>query len=139
MPFNLAANIRYFREQNNWTQQYVADALNVSRSMIAKWENQSAQPDLHMLIKLSELFEISLDQLIGRSITKEHVLREIERIYSLEEEVSQQDENIIQLIDFIIRNKQLNERFRELARMPVKKQRIVLNMLEKLISDLNKI
>lgn len=106
MPFNLAANIRYFREQNNWTQQYVADALNVSRSMIAKWENQSAQPDLHMLIKLSELFEISLDQLIGRSITKEHVLREIERIYSLEEEVSQQDENIIQLIDFIIRNKQ---------------------------------
>lgn len=139
MPFNLAANIRYFREQNNWTQQYVADALNVSRSMIAKWENQSAQPDLHMLIKLSELFEISLDQLIGRSITKEHVLREIERIYSLEEEVSQQDENIIQLIDFIIRNKQLNERFRELARMPVKKRRIVLNMLEKLISDLNKI
>ena len=139
MPFNLAANIRYFREQNNWTQQYVADALNVSRSMIAKWENQSAQPDLHMLIKLSELFEISLDQLIGRSITKEHVLREIELIYSLEEEVSQQDENIIQLIDFIIRNKQFNERFRELARMPVKKQRIVLNMLEKLISDLNKI
>lgn len=139
MPFNLAANIRYFREQNNWTQQYVADALNVSRSMIAKWENQSAQPDLHMLIKLSELFEISLDQLIGRSITKEHVLREIERIYSLEEEVSQQDENIIQLIDFIIRNKQFNERFRELARMPVKKRRIVLNMLEKLISDLNKI
>ncbi len=139
MPSNLASNIRYFREQNKWTQQQMADHLNVSRSMIAKWENQSSHPDLDTLIRLSELFEISLDQLIGRSITTQHVLREIERMYALEDGYSAQDENIIQLIDFIIKNKKFNERFRELAKMPPKKQRAVINSLEKLISEVNKI
>ena len=60
----LGENIYRYRTTKNWSQGDLADALDVSRQSISKWENNLAAPDLDKLIKLHTIFEVSLDDLI---------------------------------------------------------------------------
>lgn len=52
---------------DNLTQQKLADALGVSRSTVAMWENGKNEPDNAMLTKIAEYFHISTDELLGHS------------------------------------------------------------------------
>lgn len=61
---NLGENIYQLRTQKNMSQGDLADALEVSRQSVSKWENNSAVPELEKLIKMAELFEVSLDTLV---------------------------------------------------------------------------
>lgn len=61
---NLGEKIYQLRTQKNLSQGDLADALDVSRQSISKWETGSSVPELDKLIKLSQLFEVSLDELI---------------------------------------------------------------------------
>lgn len=61
---NLGENIYNCRTQKSMSQTDLANALDVSRQSVSKWENNSAVPDLDRIIKMSELFEISLDELV---------------------------------------------------------------------------
>lgn len=61
---NLGEKIYELRTSKNLSQGDVADALGVSRQSVSKWENNSAVPDLDKIIKLAELFQVSLDELV---------------------------------------------------------------------------
>ncbi len=61
---NLGENIYRFRTQKNMSQGDLADALEVSRQSVSKWENNSAVPELDKLLKMAEIFGISLDLLV---------------------------------------------------------------------------
>ncbi len=63
---NLGERIYELRNEKNLSQGELADALDVSRQSVSKWENNMAVPDLDKLIKLCDIFEISLDELTGR-------------------------------------------------------------------------
>ena len=52
------------RKENNYTQEQLADVLNVSRQSVSKWESDLAYPETEKLIKISELFNSSLDYLM---------------------------------------------------------------------------
>ena len=52
------------RMRNQWTQDYVATQLKVSRSTISSWETGRTYPDLDSLVSLSDLYEVSLDILL---------------------------------------------------------------------------
>lgn len=60
----LGENIARLRTQKNWSQGDLADALGISRQSISKWETDTSIPELEKLIKLSELFGVSLDRLV---------------------------------------------------------------------------
>ncbi|USS90261.1 helix-turn-helix domain-containing protein [Fructilactobacillus carniphilus] len=60
----LGQRIREEREKRNWTQNDLAELLNVSRQSVSKWEIGTAYPDIDRLIQISDLFEVSLDSLI---------------------------------------------------------------------------
>ena len=60
----LGENIYKHRTQHNMSQTALAEALGVSRQSISKWENNSAMPELDKLVKMSELFQITLDELV---------------------------------------------------------------------------
>lgn len=62
-------NLQLLRKQNGMSQLKLANTIGVSRSTVAMWENGSSQPDNSMLIKLSELFNVSVDYLLGRDET----------------------------------------------------------------------
>ena len=63
---NLGERIYELRNEKNLSQGDLADTLDVSRQSVSKWENNMAVPDLDKLIKLCDIFEISLDELTGR-------------------------------------------------------------------------
>lgn len=61
----LAENIYRFRTKKNMSQLDLADALEVSRQSVSKWETGSAVPELDKLAKMAKLFEVSLDELVN--------------------------------------------------------------------------
>lgn len=52
------------RKQRGLSQEELANRLNVSRQTISKWEVGESTPDMEKLVALSDLFEISLDELV---------------------------------------------------------------------------
>ena len=76
------------RKQKGFSQEELAGRLNVSRQTISKWEVGESAPDMEKLVAISDLFGISLDELVKGeepqqaespglySDIKEHVLTE---------------------------------------------------------------
>ena len=60
----LGENIVRLRTQKNWSQGGLADALDISRQSVSKWETDASVPELEKLLKLSELFGVTLDALV---------------------------------------------------------------------------
>lgn len=68
---NLGEKIYDLRFRNGMSQEALADKLGVSRQAVSKWENNSAVPDIDKLLKMSEFFGVSLDELVkGEKIEK---------------------------------------------------------------------
>lgn len=61
---SLGKRIYELRSQRKMSQGDLAESLGVSRQSISKWETDSSVPDLERLVRLSEVFEVSLDQLV---------------------------------------------------------------------------
>ena len=67
----LGEKIIQLRTQKNWSQGDLADALDVSRQSVSKWETDASIPELGKLLKLSELFDVTLDELVrGEDLSK---------------------------------------------------------------------
>ena len=64
----LNEKIYEYRKINRWSQEELADRLEVSRQTISKWEVGKNIPELEKLIKLAELFKISVDELVKDNI-----------------------------------------------------------------------
>lgn len=62
MKFN--EKLIVLRKDNKLTQENLAEKLSISRQSISKWENGNGYPDIENLIKISELYRISLDELL---------------------------------------------------------------------------
>ncbi len=67
---SLGERIYKLRTEKNLSQGDLADMLEVSRQSVSKWENNSAVPDLEKIIKLSEIFIVSLDTLVKGKTTQ---------------------------------------------------------------------
>lgn len=60
----IGEQIRLVRKNKNLSQEQLAQQLNVTRQAVYKWESGKGYPDIQNLIMLSELFEVSIDELI---------------------------------------------------------------------------
>ncbi len=77
---NIGEKIYKLRTEKNLSQGDLADMLEVSRQSVSKWENDTAVPDLDKLIKLCDVFEISLDEITGREKTEKKPNNKLENI-----------------------------------------------------------
>ena len=72
--------IMSIRLENNLTQEQMASKLNVTRQAVSNWEGNRNLPDIEMLITISNVFHLSLDQLIlggeNMSNIKEKLIRD---------------------------------------------------------------
>ena len=66
----LGKRIYDLRVKSGLSQDKLAELLDVSRQSISKWENNLAIPDLDKIVKLSNIFDISLDELIKGEVVK---------------------------------------------------------------------
>ena len=61
---SLGTNLYALRTRAGLSQDALAEKMEVSRQSVSKWETDASVPELEKLIKLSELFGVSLDELI---------------------------------------------------------------------------
>lgn len=62
------------RKKAGWSQEELAEQMNVSRQSVSKWEGAQAVPDLNKMIRLSKLFGVSTDYLLKDEIEEvEHI------------------------------------------------------------------
>ena len=71
----LGTRLVELRKKYNFTQADIGEKLNVSVQAVSKWENDLSLPDYDYLIKLADLFNTSIDELLGR---KKEIVRQEE-------------------------------------------------------------
>ena len=59
--------LRLLRKSNDLGQDKLAEALNISAKTISHWETGYTEPSISQLIQLADFFDVTLDELMGRS------------------------------------------------------------------------
>ena len=67
----LGENIKILRKQKGYSQETLAQQLNVVRQTVSKWEKGISVPDAEMLNSISELFEVPVSALLGSNIEEQ--------------------------------------------------------------------
>lgn len=65
MKLSIGENIKLFRKAKDITQEQLAEMLNVSSQSVSRWELGICYPDMELLPMLAEIFEITVDKLLG--------------------------------------------------------------------------
>ena len=81
-------NIKFYRKKNQLTQDDIAEACNVTRQAVSKWENGKTQPDIQTLSMLASTLEVSEEDLIyGLSDSEKKALTKIKESTTVEKTV----------------------------------------------------
>ena len=71
----LGERIAQYRKQKGLTQDALAKLLDVTNQAVSKWESDQCCPDIQLLPKLADVFEISVDALFGREAPRTQKIR----------------------------------------------------------------
>lgn len=69
----LAEKIMQLRKRKGWSQEELAERLDISRQSVSKWEGGASIPDLERIVAMSRLFEVSTDYLLKDEIEEEQI------------------------------------------------------------------
>ncbi len=87
---NISNRIIILRKQKGWSQEELAEKLDVSRQSVSKWESGTSVPDLTRILQMSEIFGVTTDYLLkgdGHTLPEESTENEIDS-YMEEEKIS---------------------------------------------------
>lgn len=70
-------NLKTLRKQKGLSQEILAQQLNVVRQTVSKWEKGLSVPDADMLIRIADIFDTSVNELLGSKIEQEENVNEI--------------------------------------------------------------
>lgn len=87
---NYGERIAELREQRGWTQEELATSVGITRAALSHYENRR-KPDFETLTRLADLFDVSIDYLIGRTTLEKSVLDPEVRSFVDGLELSDQD------------------------------------------------
>lgn len=71
MLFLFARRLKELREEKGLYQKTLSEKLSISRSTITSYESGKRNPDIFTLIKIADLFNVSIDYLLGRTAFKQ--------------------------------------------------------------------
>ena len=71
LQMSFAENLINLRKQKGWSQDDLADNLNLSRQAISKWENDTSKPDIDNIKKISKIFSVTIDDLLNNDVVKD--------------------------------------------------------------------
>lgn len=106
---NFGVRIKELRKNRKWTQKELANKIDVRFPQLNKYECGLHTPPMDKLIKMSEVFDTTIDYLLTGNRAEDcplHNLRLLERFQALEDFSSDDQEAVIKLIDaMIVKNK----------------------------------
>jgi transcriptional regulator with XRE-family HTH domain len=103
-----AQRLRETRSARGLTQTRLAELLEVSPRVYNRWERGAAIPRLDTLVKVAEILEVSLDELVGRKEPDDDVLKirnpELHSLYKEIDRLSDEDQQaLVVLIDSLVK------------------------------------
>lgn len=104
----LGSNIKYLRLKNKITQKQIADYLNKTDGAISFWESGSREPNAVDLGKLSQLFKVSVSDLLLKDLRFQDEEDEIKKLYETYNHLLNQEDK--DMIKFIIEKRVNNEK-----------------------------
>lgn len=78
----LSDKIVKLRKINGWSQEELAERLNVSRQAVSRWEGGTAQPDATNILQLSKLFNVTTDYLLNDEYDSDEDLPKVKEVKS---------------------------------------------------------
>ena len=69
----IASYLQFLRKSHNYTQEDLAGKLDISRQAVSKWETGTAIPDLEILLKLSRLYNITINDILEPDIRPQRI------------------------------------------------------------------
>lgn len=76
--------LRFLRKSNNFTQDDLANELGISRQAVSKWETGTTLPDLEVLLKLSKIYDITINDILEPKIQPQRIT-DFEQIATISE------------------------------------------------------
>lgn len=73
----LAKNLRKYRKARGYTQDKLSKYLNISRQAYSNYERANRDPDIGLLIKLCELYNVSMEELIIKPFNQTYIIHEL--------------------------------------------------------------
>ncbi|MFB9278538.1 helix-turn-helix domain-containing protein [Cohnella cellulosilytica] len=64
---NIGSRLAFLRDQRGLTQEELAASLGISRAALSHYEKSRREPDTETLGKIADLFQVSIDYLVGRT------------------------------------------------------------------------
>lgn len=102
---NTGNRISDLREQKGLTQEELAEKLGITRSALSHYEKNRRKPDFETLITLADLFEVSIDFLVGRIAVPDMTLTP--RVQEFADSLELSDDSLLQKFRFTIDGKEL--------------------------------
>ena len=65
-----AKRLKELREENNLTQEQLADKIDTTKQTLSRYEKNQREPGINIVTKIADFFEVSLDYLAGRKNQK---------------------------------------------------------------------
>lgn len=81
MEMMLAENIRMYRKQLSMTREQFAEVLGVTAGAVYKWEAKRSVPELGLIMEMADLFEVSVDALLGYQMKDNRLNTTVERLW----------------------------------------------------------
>lgn len=73
----LGRKIAYYRKNKNITQDALAKQLGISNQAVSKWETDQSYPDVELLPKIADIFEITMDELFDREESTDEMISDL--------------------------------------------------------------
>lgn len=70
---SLGENLQFLRKRDNITQEQLAEALEVSRQSVSKWESDTSYPEMDKLLQLADFFHCNLDDMVKQDVSSKYV------------------------------------------------------------------
>ena len=69
----ISAYLQFLRKSHNYTQEYLAKRLDISRQAVSKWETGTTIPDIEILLKLSKLYGVTINDILEPKIQPQKI------------------------------------------------------------------
>lgn len=69
----ISRHLQLLRKNHNFTQEELAKKLNISRQAVSKWETETTIPDLEVLLKISKLYGITINDILEPTIQPKRI------------------------------------------------------------------
>lgn len=99
--------IAELREKKGWTQEELAASIGITRAALSHYEKNRRKPDFETLMQLADIFEVSIDYLIGRTLNPKSTMDNEVRQFTDQLELS--DADLLERFSLTVDGRKLTE------------------------------